>query len=178
MPVLAVKAASMSSSAFFIEAAAKTVSVLSSALAGEKADPHRIRKAEKTPARRYIRALHACSRTSGLPRTRKSGVGSNQEARRSGSAVPSGPGSLRPPEGSRADNNRLAGGVKAVLCLLFAHSEGRIAIEMELFFDPETCTTNGLAESSYFTVLRKPSQSVAPLKALGFRKWPSCTTSI
>ena len=39
MPVLAVNAVSMSSRAFFIEAAANTVSVLSWAVAGEKADP-------------------------------------------------------------------------------------------------------------------------------------------
>src|SRR6266704_5283879 len=52
----------MSSSAFFIEAAANTVRFLSCASAGEVADPVRIVKAAKTPARRCIVALHACSR--------------------------------------------------------------------------------------------------------------------
>jgi hypothetical protein len=60
-PVFAVKAVSMSSSAFFIEAAANTVRLLSWASAGEKADPHRTAKAVKNPARRCMVALHACS---------------------------------------------------------------------------------------------------------------------
>src|SRR6267154_5138620 len=51
----------MSSSAFFIEAAANTVRLLSCASAGEVADPARIAKAAKSPARRCIVALHACS---------------------------------------------------------------------------------------------------------------------
>src|SRR5712675_145161 len=51
----------MSSSAFFIEAAANTVRFLSCASAGEVADPVRIVKAAKSPARRCIVALHACS---------------------------------------------------------------------------------------------------------------------
>src|ERR1700686_2782606 len=62
MPVLAVKAASMSSSAFFIEAAANTVSLLFCASAGELADPHRMTRAANSPARRCIVALHAGSR--------------------------------------------------------------------------------------------------------------------
>src|SRR5215475_9639218 len=74
MPFLAVKAASMSSSAFFIEAAAKTVSVLSSALAGEKADPVRIRKAANSPASRCIRALHACLRRAEFARANQASV--------------------------------------------------------------------------------------------------------
>jgi hypothetical protein len=58
-----------------------------------------------------------------------------------------------------------------------AYSAGKIAIETKLSLAPLTCTTNGCAESTYFMVLRMPTQSVAPLKALGFRKWPSCTAS-
>ena len=69
-----------------------------------------------------------------------------------------------------ADNNRLAAPVKAACWSIFAYSEGRIAIEIELSLDPDTCRTNGLDESSYFMVLRMPSQSVAPLNAFGFRK--------
>src|ERR1700687_1655238 len=52
----------MSSSAFFIEAAANTVRLLSWASAGDQADPHRIVKAAKSPARRCIMALHTCLR--------------------------------------------------------------------------------------------------------------------
>src|ERR1700687_3017689 len=59
MPVFAVKAASMSSSAFFIEAAANTVRLLSWARAGEWTVPHRMTKAAKSPARRYMAALRA-----------------------------------------------------------------------------------------------------------------------
>src|SRR5712671_7099024 len=51
----------MSSSAFFIEAAANTVRLLSCASAGEVADPARIAKAAKSPARRCTVALRACS---------------------------------------------------------------------------------------------------------------------
>ena len=52
----------MSSSAFFIEAAANTVMVLSCATAGEGAAPSRMMKAAKIPARRYMVALRACLR--------------------------------------------------------------------------------------------------------------------
>src|SRR6267154_5328721 len=52
----------MSSSAFFIEAAANTVRLLSCASAGEWIDPNRTVRATKNPARRGIWALHACSR--------------------------------------------------------------------------------------------------------------------
>src|SRR4030088_3372551 len=52
----------MSSSAFFIEAAANTVRLLSCAMAGESIDPIRIVKATRNPARRCIVALHACLR--------------------------------------------------------------------------------------------------------------------
>src|ERR1700730_10624471 len=52
----------MSSSAFFIDAAANTVKLLSWAVAGEETDPHRIAKAAKSPARRCIMALHTCLR--------------------------------------------------------------------------------------------------------------------
>src|SRR5260370_18443310 len=62
MPVFAVKAASMSSSAFFIEAAANTVRLLSWARAGEWTVPHRMTKAAKSPARRCMAALHTCLR--------------------------------------------------------------------------------------------------------------------
>src|ERR1700710_1157664 len=51
----------MSSNAFFIEAAANTVSVLSCASAGEWADPNRTVKATKNPAKRCIGALRPCS---------------------------------------------------------------------------------------------------------------------
>jgi hypothetical protein len=53
------------------------------------------------------------------------------------------------------------------------YSDGKIAIDTEFSLVPLTCSTNGLAPISYFMVLRMPSQSVAPLKALGFRKCPS-----
>src|SRR5258707_3401643 len=76
------------------------------------------------------------------------------------------------------EHNRLTGRVKVTVCLPGCpYSVGRIAIEIELSLVPLTCSTNGLAESSYFMVLRMPSQSVAPLNAFGLRKWPSCTTS-
>src|SRR3981081_109378 len=57
------------------------------------------------------------------------------------------------------------------------YSDGRTAIDPESSLVPLICSTNGLAESSYFMVLRMPSQSVAPLNPLGFTKCPSCTTS-
>src|ERR1700680_2627150 len=57
------------------------------------------------------------------------------------------------------------------------YSDGRIAIDTESSLVPLTCSTNGLAPISYFMVLRMPSQSVAPLKAFGLRKCPSCTTT-
>src|SRR5215472_12755629 len=83
MPVLAVKAVSISSSAFFIEAAANTVRVLSSAVAGEEAAPHSRTKAANNPAKRCIRALHVNLRR--VPararlHARKSGVGSGRNA--------------------------------------------------------------------------------------------------
>src|SRR5882762_4827198 len=61
----------MSSSAFFIEAAANTVRLLSCASAGERADPHRIARLNKSPARRCIMALRyvfaaCCARKSGV----------------------------------------------------------------------------------------------------------------
>src|SRR5215472_3598596 len=95
MPVLAAKAASISSSAFFIEAAAKTVRVLSAALAGEKAAPHRIEKAAKIPAIRYIGALHTCSRSRDIPRTqiRRRSIGDLREAEAPFRPIPN---SLRP----------------------------------------------------------------------------------
>src|SRR3954452_19636724 len=50
----------MSSSAFFIDAAANTVRVLFCARACEWAAPNRIVRATKNPARRCIGALRAC----------------------------------------------------------------------------------------------------------------------
>jgi len=77
--------------------------------------------------------------------------------------------------GYRSKNNsRLRVWVKAS----FVYSDGRIATDTASSLVPLTCSTNGLAEISYFMVLRMPSQSVAPLKAFGLRKCPSCTTSI
>src|ERR1700732_2755508 len=61
-PVFAVKAKSMSSSAFFIDAAANTVRLLSAADAGEEGDPNRIATAKKNPASQGMGALRACSR--------------------------------------------------------------------------------------------------------------------
>ena len=69
------------------------------------------------------------------------------------------------------NNIRLVDQVKAAVCP--PQSAGRIAIETAFSLVPLTCSTNGPAESSYFMVLRIPSQSVAPLNAVGFRIWPS-----
>src|SRR5436305_11163104 len=52
----------MSSSAFFIDAAANTVRVLSCAAAGEWTDPDRTVRATKNPAKRRIMPLRAWSR--------------------------------------------------------------------------------------------------------------------
>src|SRR4051794_37822393 len=52
----------MSSSAFFIDAAANTVRVLSCAAAGESTDPDRIVRARKKPAKRRMMPLRAWSR--------------------------------------------------------------------------------------------------------------------
>src|ERR1700754_1101330 len=62
----------MSSSAFFIDAAANTVRVLSCASADEWADPNRTVRATKNPAKRCMMALRACSRAISA---RKSRVG-------------------------------------------------------------------------------------------------------
>jgi len=51
----------------------------------------------------------------GLPCARKSGVGQIKEAKGCGSAVPSGPGSLRPLGVRGPDNSRLAAPVKAAI---------------------------------------------------------------
>src|SRR5260370_40055279 len=61
----------MSSSAFFIEAAANTVRLLSCASAGDEAAPQRIVKAKKNPARRCIMAIRyvfaaCCARKSSV----------------------------------------------------------------------------------------------------------------
>src|SRR6266404_5310357 len=61
----------MSSSAFFIEAAANTVRLLSCARAGEKADPHRMARLKKSPARRCIVARRCPRAQSGLGRDGK-----------------------------------------------------------------------------------------------------------
>src|ERR1017187_6541253 len=75
----------MSSSAFFIEAAANTVRVLSWAMAGEQADPQSRVKVAKSPARRCIES--APCEFAGAIRARKSGVGEKWDAT-GGSAVP------------------------------------------------------------------------------------------
>src|SRR5258708_36561124 len=81
----------MSSSAFFIEAAAKTVRVVGWAKAGEKADPLRRTKAAKRPARRCMMTLRACSRRAIC--ARKSGVGRHGRERRKRRSAD--PGDLR-----------------------------------------------------------------------------------
>src|SRR6516164_16881 len=96
MSVLAVKAALISSSAFFIEAAANSVSALSSAQAGGFAAPHKIARVSKDPASRCIRALHAYP---GAP-IAQGGVG-DRKLRFSGSAVLPIPLGLRPKQGYR-----------------------------------------------------------------------------
>ena len=70
--------------------------------------------------------------------------------------------------------SRLYRRVKASL----VYSAGRIATDIEFSLVPLIWSTKGLAEISYFMVLRMPSQSVAPLKPFGFRACPSCTRSI
>lgn len=54
-----------------------------------------------------------------------------------------------------------------------AYCAGRIAIDSEFSLAPLIWTTKGCADSSYFTDLRMPAQSVAPLKATGLRTFPS-----
>src|SRR6185437_1205889 len=71
------------------------------------------------------------------------------------------------------NNNRLTERVKGPL----VYCDGRIATDKALSLAPLISSTNGLAEISYFMVLRIPSQSVAPLKPLGFRACPSWITS-
>lgn len=89
-----------------------------------------------------------------------------------GSAVPRGPrNGLRPAGISQF--SKIAGWArrsKATVCLTYW--AGRIEIDSELFLAPLIWSTTGFSESSYFMVLRMPSQSVAPLKATGLRKWP------
>src|SRR6202035_3067548 len=95
----------MSSSAFFIEAAANTVRLLSWAKAGDRADPHRITRAAKRMARRCIVALHAGSRAA-LSARAKPGVGEMWNAT-GGSAVPPVPRTYGPTGYRSKNNNRL-----------------------------------------------------------------------
>src|SRR5436853_5041786 len=75
----------MSSSAFFMEAAANTVRVLYSAATGEETAPSRKTNAAIIPARRYMATLLACSQRA--VRAPQSGVGWVRNAT-GGSAVP------------------------------------------------------------------------------------------
>src|SRR6185312_10086071 len=137
MPVLAVKAVSMSSSAFFIEAAANTVRVLSSAVAGEEAAPHSRTKAANSPAIRCIRALHACLHAQNFARENQASVqGRNATTEALFRVIPQTYG-----HGDVAGGLTITGwghGQKATLCLLFAYSDGWIAIEIESSLAPET----------------------------------------
>src|SRR3954447_1841711 len=95
MPVLTVYAASISSSAFFIDAAANTVRVLSCAAAGEWTDPDRIVRATKNPARRRMMPLRAWPRARSAHATQALVVDeSDRRKRRSGRPRPAygGPG--------------------------------------------------------------------------------------
>src|SRR5215218_2441916 len=76
----------MSSSAFFIEAAANTVMVLSSAAAGEDTAPSEMTKAAKIAARRYIVALRPClqARNPRAAMQALTGQGCDNRKRRSG----------------------------------------------------------------------------------------------
>src|SRR6185295_8735723 len=123
-------------------------------------------KAAKIPLRRYMIALRACLQR-GLHAQIRRWLGQECDTRKRCSGSLDG---LRPIGISHRKHNRLAGGVKVTVCLPEAYSAGRTAIEIESSLVPLTCTKNGAAESSNLTVLRMPSQSVAPLKALGFRK--------
>jgi hypothetical protein len=62
---------------------------------------------------------------------RKSGVGSNQDAWRPEAPFRPFPGAYGRPGFRGRNHNRLAGGVKASLCLLFVYSEGRTVIEID-----------------------------------------------
>src|SRR5260221_9251478 len=160
----------MSSSAFFIEAAANTVRLLSCDSAGVAAVPRRMVKAAKSPARRCIVALHAYSRAHFRRAQIRRWLKMDATG---GSGVPRIPATYGRSGYRSKNNSRLRAWVKASL----VYSDGRIATDTESSLVPLTCSTNGLAEISYFMVLRMPSQSVAPLKAFGLRKCPSCTTS-
>src|ERR1700709_279582 len=99
----------MSSSAFFMEAAANTVRLLSCACTGEKADPNRMVKPRTIPARRCIGALRAWSRHAF--RARKSGVGWIGVRQAEAPFHQSG-GLTVHPDIAHANNNRLAVRVK------------------------------------------------------------------
>src|SRR6266566_1538886 len=92
----------MSSSAFFIEAAANTVRLLSCARAGGKGDPHRMPRLKKSPARRRIVALRACLRAA--VRARKSGVGRGGMRQAEAPFRQSGGFTIRPDIASQAYN--------------------------------------------------------------------------
>src|SRR6185312_1894696 len=115
-------------------------------------------------------ALHACMRRD-FPRANQALVEDRCDRRKRRSVHPAAYGR----SGYRwQNNNRLTGRVKGPL----VYCDGRIATDKALSLAPLISSTNGLAEISYFMVLRIPSQSVAPLKPLGFRAWPSWMTSI
>src|SRR4029450_11591251 len=98
----------MSSSAFFIEAAANTMRDFSCAIAG--ATPSRIKQAAaRIPAKRRIMALHACSRA--RSRARKSG-GGRVEMRQAEAPFRQPDGLTVGREIAGADNISLAGRVK------------------------------------------------------------------
>src|ERR1700686_4349614 len=71
------------------------------------------------------------------------------------------------------NNSRLRLWVKSSLGLLRWQDRHRDGV----LLDAADLQHERAAAISYFMVLRRPSQSVAPLKAFGLRKCPSCTTS-
>src|SRR6202521_189647 len=155
----------MSSSAFFIEAAANTVRLLSCASAGDEAAAHRMAKLKKSPARRCIVALHACLRAA--VRARKSGFGRGAMRQAEAPFRQSGGFAIRPDIAISSLQHRQRqekalrrpSGVANP-----AHSEaGTIARLMESASTPEIWMVKGFGGISNFTLFRIPSHPLPPL---------------
>src|SRR6266481_2531027 len=169
----------MSSSAFFIEAAANTVRLLSCASAGERADPHRMARLRKSPARRCIMALHRCLRRVARANQASVEVVCDRRKRRSGN-----PADLRSVRTSQRKGYLIVEARKRLCAVsqareMPAHSEaGTIATLIESASTPEIWMVKGFGGISNFTLFRIPSQPLTPLDVTNRRNCPSCTTSI
>src|SRR5229473_2838265 len=159
----------MSSSAFFIEAAANTVRLLSCATAGEAADPNRRVKHKKIPARRCIGSAPGVF-TALCARANQALVGSGCDRRKRRSGNPFGLTVHR--DIARQNNNRMRGLVKGSSALFGRQDRNRHRIllgsaDLQHERAGADLVLHGLADAI----------AIGGAAAFGLRKCPSCTTS-